>query len=89
MKARYDNFHIEKAQMPFSHIVNVNKRSVLTLALEEYCWENAVRPASLEYRDARQVMLNLYQNGHRTVPHLKAAAVAAIRRQRQAVPSGP
>ena len=26
MKARYDNFHIEKAQMPFSHIVNVNKR---------------------------------------------------------------
>ena len=69
--------------MPFSHITNSNKRSVLTLALEEYRHENAIQAASREHKDAGELMIHLYQNGHRTVAHLKAAAVATIRRKHQ------
>ena len=68
--------------MPFTHVTSSYKRSILTDAFEEYCRENAIQLQSPEYEDARELMLILFQNGHRTVPHLKKAAVAAIRSAR-------
>ena len=59
--------------MPFDHITNPYKRIILTHVFEEYCQQNDIGPTSPEYQDARERILTLFQNGHRTVPHLKAA----------------
>jgi hypothetical protein len=66
--------------MPFRGIADVAERSVLTVALTEYCEENRIEPTSEEYEYARQLLILLYERqGHRTVAELKAALIAAIR----------
>ena len=52
------------------------------MALAEYCRENGIDPASREYEDARELLIILYQNGHRNVADLVAAVRAAINRER-------
>jgi hypothetical protein len=70
------------ALMPFRHIADPGQRDILTAALNEYCRENKIDRANPEYEDARQLLVLLYQDhGHRTVADLKAALVAAIRRE--------
>lgn len=65
--------------MPFRSIEDPEGRGVLTVALEEYCAENGIAPASEEYHLARELLIILYQTqGYQTVPALKAALVAAI-----------
>jgi hypothetical protein len=68
--------------MPFSHVTNSYKRSILTDVFTGYCRQNGIEPTSPEYQDARELILILFQDGHRTVPHLKAALAAAMRRAR-------
>lgn len=68
--------------MPFSHVTNSYKRLILADVFAGYCRQNGMEPTSPEYQDARELILILFQSGHRTVPHLKAALVAAIRRGR-------
>ena len=53
--------------MPFRDVPEPDKRSILTMALAEYCRENGIEPASRQYDDARELMIILYQNGHRNV----------------------
>jgi hypothetical protein len=68
--------------MPFRTIADPEERGVLTIALEEYCQENGIDPASDEYQDARQLLIMLYERqGHHTVTSLKAALVTAIHRE--------
>ena len=52
------------------------------MALAVYCRENGIDPSSGEYDDARELMIILYQNGHRNVADLVAAVRAAINRER-------
>ena len=59
--------------MPFAHITNPYKRIILTHVFQEYCQQNDIGPTSPEYQDARERILTLFENGHRTLPHLKAA----------------
>ena len=66
----------------FGDIPEPDKRSILTMALAEYCRENGIEPASRQYDDARELMIILYQNGHRNVADLVAAVRAAIHRER-------
>jgi hypothetical protein len=69
--------------MPFRTIEDPAERGILTVALEEYCQENRIDPASDEYDDARQLLIMLYERqGQHTVANLKAALVAAIHRER-------
>lgn len=70
-------------RMPFRAIEDAQERGILTVALQEYCAENGIDPASDEYEDARQLLIMLYERqGHRTVAELKAALIAAIHRER-------
>ena len=68
--------------MPFRDVPEPDKRSILTMALAAYCRENGIDPASREYDDARELMIILYQNGHRNDADLVAAVRAAIHRER-------
>ena len=68
--------------MPFRDVPEPDKRSILAMALAVYCRENGIDPASREYEDARELLIILYQNGHRNVADLVAAVRAAIRRER-------
>ena len=68
--------------MPFRDIEDAEQRDILTTALHEYCEENRISPDSDEYDDARQLLILLYQrDGLHTVAELKAALIAAIRRE--------
>ena len=68
--------------MPFRHVADLEERSILTEALQEYCRENKIDSANPEYEDARRLMVLLYERGgHRTTKALKAALTAAIRRE--------
>ena len=69
--------------MPFRDVADPEERAILTTALFEYCGENRIHPSSPEYDDARRLMVLLFENhGRRTVADLKAALVAAVRRER-------
>ena len=68
--------------VPFRDVPEPDKRSILTMALAEYCQENGIGPASPEYDGARELLIILYQNGHRNVADLVAAVRAAIQRER-------
>ena len=68
--------------MPFAHLANPYTRIILTDVFQEYCHKNDIGLTSPEYQGARELVLTLFHNGHRTVPHLKAALVAAIDRVR-------
>ena len=68
--------------MPFRDVPESDKRSILTMALAVYCRENGIDPSSRPYDDARELMIILYQNGHRNVADLVAAVRAAIHRER-------
>jgi hypothetical protein len=68
--------------VPFDHITNPYKRIILTHVFQEYCHQNDIQPNSSEYQDARERILVLFQKGHRTVPHLKAALGVTIDRAR-------
>ena len=65
--------------MPFAHLTNPYKRIILTHVLQEYCEQNEIEPNSSEYQEARELVLTLFQNGHRTLPHLKTALRVAHR----------
>ena len=67
--------------MPFREVPEPDKRSILTMALAAYCQQNGISPASREYDDARELMIILYQNGHRNVADLVAAVRAATQRE--------
>jgi hypothetical protein len=68
--------------MPFRDIADPEERVILTTALCEYCSENRIDPSSPECEDARSLMVLLFESrGHRTVADLKAALVAAVRRE--------
>jgi hypothetical protein len=67
--------------MPFRDVPDPTARLILTTALEEYCRDHRIDPASPEYEDARRLLRILYTKGHRAVADLKAALVAAIRRE--------
>ncbi|MDW6021032.1 hypothetical protein SAZ10_04565 [Mesorhizobium sp. BAC0120] len=68
--------------MPFRDIADAEERVILTTALFEYCREHRIDPSSPEYEDARRLMVLLFENhGLYTVADLKAALVAAIRRE--------
>jgi hypothetical protein len=70
------------SSIPFSHLSNPYTRIILTDVFTQYCRENDIAPNSPDYQDARELVLTLFQNGPRTVPHLKAALVGASRRAR-------
>ena len=67
--------------MPFDHITNPYKRTILTKVFQEYCNQNDILPTSPEYQDARERILTLFENGHRTLPHLKAALRVTMNRR--------
>ena len=52
------------------------------MALAQYCRENGIDPHSREYDVARELMIILYQNGHRNVADLVAAVREALDRER-------
>lgn len=69
--------------MPFGGVADPVERGILTAALDEYCRENNISPESGEYDDARRLLVMLFEkHGQRSVADLKAALVAAIRRER-------
>lgn len=71
------------AGMPFRDIQDADERGILTATLAEYCNENRIGPDTAEYDDARQLLIMLFErHGNRTVADLKAALVAAVRRER-------
>ena len=74
--------------MPFRDVPEPDKRSILTMALAEYCRENGIDPASRQYDDARELMIIIYQNGvggggSRGYP---SGTVGCLRPRRQSVP---
>jgi hypothetical protein len=58
-----------------------HRQTILAKALDEYCRENHVDPASTERNDAERLLALLFEQGHRTVGDLKAALRAAIKRE--------
>jgi hypothetical protein len=68
--------------MPFRGVADPEERGILTAALDEYCRQNGINPESREFDDARQLLVMLFEkHGHRSVADLKAALVAAVRRE--------
>jgi hypothetical protein len=68
--------------VPFRNIADPKERGILTAALHEYCRENHVDLGSPEYEDARRLIVLLFErDGHHAVAALKAALIAAIRRE--------
>jgi hypothetical protein len=79
---RIPAIQLRGSSVPFDHITNPYKRIILTHVFQEYCHQNDIPPNSSEYQDARERILTLFQKGHRTVPHLKAALGDTINRAR-------